>query len=192
MGQEQFVALLFAAFLLTVVIVCSYLSVKTWIDARRMEREAFYRTEALKKFVELQGNVSDAVLETLRHAIEEKSRPPTWRYDYNREREAYYRSETLKRIAAMPEGAAAVLEYLRHDDNRAERKRGESSKLQGMVIAATGAGIMFFGLSMDRWDELLLVGFIPVLVGTVLLVHAFGIMPGSGNQRKADSGPNHE
>ena len=47
----------------------------------------------------------------------------------------------------MPEGAAAVLEYLRHDDNRTERKRGESSKLRGMVIAATGAGIMSFGLS---------------------------------------------
>ena len=55
MGQEEFVVLLFAAFLLTVVIVCSYMSVKTWIDARRMERETFYRTEALKKFVELQG-----------------------------------------------------------------------------------------------------------------------------------------
>jgi Flp pilus assembly protein TadB len=190
MREEEFVVLLFVA--LTVVIVCSYLSVKAWIDARRMEREAFYRTEALKKFVELQGNVSDTVLETLRHAIEEKSRPPTWRYDYNREREAYYRSETLKRIAAMPEGATAVLEYLRHDDSRAERKRGESSKLKGMVIAATGAGIMVFGLSFRGGGELLLVGFIPVLVGTVLLVHAFGIMPGPGNQGKADSGPNHE
>ena len=182
----------FLALLLIAVVVCSYLSVKAWINARRMEREAFYRTEALKKFIELQGNVPDPVLETLRHAIEEKSRPPKWPYDYTREREAYYRSETLKRIAAMPEGAAAVLEYLRHDDSRAERKRGESSKLKGMVIAATGAGIMAFGLSIRGWDELVLVGFIPVLVGTVLLVHAFGIMPGAGNQRRADSGPNHE
>jgi hypothetical protein len=175
--------------LLAVVVVCSYLSVKAWINARRMEREAFYRIEALKKFIELQGNVPDPVLETLRYAIEEKSRPPKWPYDYTREREAYYRSDTLKRIAALPEGAAAVLEYLRHDDNRADRKRGESSKLRGMVIAAAGAGIMVFGLLVRGWDELLLVGFIPVLVGTVLLVHAFGIMPGSGNQAKADSGP---
>jgi len=79
-----------------------------------------------------------------------------------------------------------------HDDSRAERKRGESSKLKGMVIAATGAGIMAFGLSIRGWDELVLVGFVPVLVGTVLLVHAFGIMPGAGNQGKADSGVNHE
>jgi len=61
-----------------------------------------------------------------------------------------------------------------------------------MVIAATGAGIMAFGLSIRGWDELVLVGFVPVLVGTVLLVHAFGIMPGAGNQGKADSGVNHE
>ena len=187
MREVEFIALLLIA-----VVVCSYLSVKAWINARRMEREAFYRTDALKKFIELQGNVPDPVLETLRHAIEEKSRPPKWPYDYTREREAYYRSETLKRIAAMPEGAAAVLEYLRHDENRAERKRGESSKLRGMVIAATGAGIMVFGLSFRGGGELLLVGFIPVLVGTVLLVHAFGISPGAGNQGKADSGLNHE
>ena len=190
MREEEFVVLLFVA--LTVVIVCSYLSVKAWIDARRMEREAFYRTDALKKFIELQGNVPDPVLETLRHAIEEKSRPPKWPYDYTREREAYYRSETLKTIAAMPGGAAAVMEYLRHDDNRAARKRGESSKLRGMVFAATGAGVMFFGLLMHGWEGLLLVGFIPVLVGTVLLVHAFGFSPGAGNQRKADSSLNHE
>ena len=187
MREVEFIALLLIA-----VVVCSYLSVKAWINARRMEREAFYRTDALKKFIELQGNVPDPVLETLRHAIEEKSRPPKWPYDYTREREAYYRSETLKTIAAMPGGAAAVMEYLRHDDNRAARKRGESSKLRGMVFAATGAGIMFFGFLMHGWEGLLLVGFIPVLVGTVLLVHAFGISPGAGNQGKADSGLNHE
>jgi hypothetical protein len=183
----------YVAILLIVVVVCSYLSVKAWIHARRMEREAFYRTDALKKFIELQGNVPDPVLETLRHAIEEKIQPPKWFwYDYNREREAYYRSETLKRIAAMPEGAATVVEYLRHDDNRAARGRSESAKLRGMVIVAAGAGIMAFGLSIRGWDELVLVGFIPLLVGTVMLVHAFGIMPRAGNPAKADSGLNHE
>ena len=184
MGQEL------VALLLSVVVVCSYLSVRVWIEARRMEREAFYRTEAMKKFIELQGNVSDPVLETLRHAIEEKSRPPTWRYDYNREREAYYRSETLKRIATMPDGAAAVLEYLRHDDNRTERKRAESSRLRGMAIAAAGAGIMAFGFLVRGWNELLLVGFIPVLVGTVTLIHALGARPVAVNHGKASSGLN--
>jgi hypothetical protein len=184
MRNEEFFLFLFAV--VAVVIVCSYLSVKAWIDARRMEREAFYRTESLKKFIELQGNVPDSVLETLRHAIEEKSQPPSWRYDFPREREAFYRSETLKRIAAMPEGAAPVLEYLRYDENRAERKRAESSKLKGMVITATGAGIMAFGLSVRDWDELVLVGFLPFLVGIVMLVHSLGIIRGTGSPSKAD------
>jgi hypothetical protein len=165
--------------LLTVIVVCSYLAVKAWINARRLEREAFYRTDALKKFIELQGSVPDAVLETLRHAIEQKPQPPKWPYDYAREREAYYRSETLKKIAEMPEGAAAVLDYLRHDEDRAERQRGEASKKRGMVTAATGAGIMVFGFASGRDAlALILVGFIPVLIGTVLLAHAFVIAPG--------------
>ena len=178
-------------FVLSVVIVCSYLSVKAWIDARRMEREAFYRTEALKKVVELHGNVSEAVLETLRHAIEEKTRPPGWRYDYNREREAYYRSETLKSIAATPGGAAAVVEYLRHDDKRSARKREESSKLAGMFITAIGAAFIVFGFLASA-EPLLLVGLIPGLFGTALLVHASGIRRGAASQSKADSGLNHE
>ena len=43
---------------------------------------------------------------------------------------------------------------------------------------------MAFGLSIRGWDELVLVGFVPVLVGTVLLVHAFGIMPGAETRAK--------
>src|SRR5678815_4981676 len=75
--QEAYISLL-----LIVVVVCSYLSVKAWIDARRMEREAFYRTEALKKIAELQENVSEPELEALRHAVEQSDHP-RFRYDYN-------------------------------------------------------------------------------------------------------------
>jgi hypothetical protein len=157
-----------------------------------MEREAFYRTEALKKVVELQGNVSDAVLETFRHAVEEKSRPPKKPYDFNREREAYYRSETLKSIASAPGGAAAVVEYLRHDDDRAALKRSESSKLAGMFITATGAGFIVLGMLDHQGDGLMLVGLIPVLFGTALLVHASGILRGTKKQAKADGGLDHE
>jgi hypothetical protein len=175
------------AFLLVAIVLCSYLSVKAWIDARRLEREAFYRTEALKKIVELQGNVPDSVLETLRHAIEEKTRPSPWaNYDYNREREAYYRSETLKRIAATPGGAAAVVEYLRLDDNRAARKRGEFSKLAGMITAAAGVGLMVFLRLLDDGRPVYMVGLIPVLVGTAVLIYAFGIMPRTADEGKRD------
>jgi hypothetical protein len=168
----------YVALLLTVVILCSYWSVKAWVDARRAEREAFYRTEAVKKIVELQGNVSEPLLETLREAIEQKNKPSPWlRYDYNREREAYYRSETLKRIAGVPGGAAAVVEYLRNDDNRAARRREEFSKLAGIITVAAGVGMMVFLRLLDPERPVYMVGLIPVLVGTALLVYAFGMMP---------------
>jgi Flp pilus assembly protein TadB len=91
----------------------------------------------------------------------------------------------------MPEGAAAVVEYLRHDDHRAALKRGESSKLAGMFIASTGAGIIVFGFWAHDYSPLL-VGLIPLMFGTSLLVHAYGIRCGAGNQSKADSGLNNE
>jgi hypothetical protein len=178
----------YLAFLLAAIVLCSYLSVKAWVDARRLEREAFYRTEALKKIVELQGNVPDSVLEAFRQAIEEKTRPSPWtHYDYNREREAYYRSETLKRIAAAPGGAAAVVEYLRYDDKRTARKRGESSKLAGMITTATGVGLMVFLRLLDDARPVYMVGLIPVLVGTAVLIYAFGIMPWTADEGKRDS-----
>jgi phage gpG-like protein len=164
--------------LLTVVVICSYAAVKSWIDARRLEREAFYRTEAVKKVVDLQGNVSESLLETLRSAIEQQHKPPTWHhYDYNREREAYYRSETLKRIASQPGGAEAVVEFLRNEDNRAARQRGETSKLAGMIIGAAGLGMMVFLRLLDDARPVYMMGLIPFLIGAALLVYAFAIMP---------------
>jgi hypothetical protein len=168
----------YVALLLTVVVLCSFWSVKVWINARRAEREAFYRTEAVKKIVELQGNVSEPLIETLRQAIEQKERPSPWvHYDYNREREAYYRNETLKRVAMASGGASAVLEYLRNDENRVLRMRAESVKLAGMMTASVGVGLMIFLRLLDDTRPVYMVGVIPLLVGIALLVYAFGIMP---------------
>jgi hypothetical protein len=178
----------YVALLLTVVVLCSFWSVKVWLDARRAEREAFYRTEAVKKIVELHGNVSEPLLDTLREAIEQKTRPSPWvHYDYNREREAYYRNETLKKVAVVNGGAAAVVEYLRNDDNRALRARAESVKLAGMMTVSLGIGMMIFMRLLDDSRPIYMVGVIPVLIGISLLVYAFGIMP-SAPERKLDAG----
>ena len=74
-----------------------------------------------------------------------------------------------------------MVEYLRHDDHRAALKRGESSKLAGMLIASTGAAIIVFGF-WARDSGPLLVGLIPLMFGTSLLVHAYGIRRGAGSQ----------
>ena len=44
----------------------SWLAVATWADARRKEREAYYRSETLKKIVETPGPAANTALELLR------------------------------------------------------------------------------------------------------------------------------
>jgi hypothetical protein len=165
-------------FVVIVVALFSYLSVKAWVDARQREREAFYRADAVKKIVELQGNVPESLLDMLRQAVEQKHDPPaSWNYNYNKEREAYYRNEMLKKVAMMPGGAVAVIEYLRHEDRRAAGRRGELSKLAGMITAAAGVGMMVFLRLLDNTRPIYLAGLIPLLVGVSLLVYAFGVVP---------------
>jgi nucleoside recognition membrane protein YjiH len=44
----------------------SFLAVATWTDARRREREAYYKSEALKKIAETQGAGASSAIEFLR------------------------------------------------------------------------------------------------------------------------------
>jgi hypothetical protein len=44
----------------------SFLAVSVWSDARRKEREAYYRSEALKKIAECSGEGAKAAIELLR------------------------------------------------------------------------------------------------------------------------------
>ncbi len=44
----------------------SFLAVSAWSDARRREREAYYRSEALKKIAECSGEGAKAAIELLR------------------------------------------------------------------------------------------------------------------------------
>ena len=43
-----------------------FLAVASWADARRRERESFYRSETLKKIAELQGSGVNAAVELFR------------------------------------------------------------------------------------------------------------------------------
>lgn len=49
----------------------SFVAVASWSDARRREREAYYRSETLKKIAETQGSGAGSALELLRE--EEKN-----------------------------------------------------------------------------------------------------------------------
>jgi len=160
---------------LIVIAVCSYLSVKAWVNAKRAEREAFYRSETLKKFAEMQGTISEPVLQVLREAVKQKEDPPGSfiNYDYNREREAFYRSETVKKLAEMGGGPAAAMEYLREDEKKTSQRRKQAVRLGGMITAASGIALMVFLAAVVKREEVYLAGLIPTFVGIVLVLSSF-------------------
>ena len=54
--------------------VFSFLSIAAWSDARRKEREEFYRSETLKKLADVPGTGAAAVMEYLREEERTKAR----------------------------------------------------------------------------------------------------------------------
>jgi hypothetical protein len=156
----------------------SWLAISSWADARRKEREAFYRSEALKKLAEMQGAVPDSVLQLLREALapspELKPPNPMWNPgDYRRAKKAQYQNEMLAKLAAMP-GATAEsgMEYLRNEQRIADRRWREGMQIAGMITAGTGFGLLIFLRAIITDMPVYLVGFIPVFVGIALIVAA--------------------
>lgn len=52
--------------IVTMIALFSFLAVASWTTARRKEREAYYKSETLKKLAEMQGNTGGSVLDFLR------------------------------------------------------------------------------------------------------------------------------
>jgi hypothetical protein len=52
--------------IVSTIAVFSFLAVASWTNARRKEREAYYKSETLKKIAEVQGNAAGSILELLR------------------------------------------------------------------------------------------------------------------------------
>jgi hypothetical protein len=52
----------------------SFLAVASWSDARRREREAYYKSETLKKIAETQGSGASSAIEFLREQEKNASR----------------------------------------------------------------------------------------------------------------------
>ena len=63
--------------IVSVIAVFSFISVATWAEHRRKEREAYYRTELLKKLADSTGDSARQVLELMREkdlAVERRRR----------------------------------------------------------------------------------------------------------------------
>ena len=52
--------------IVSVICVFTFVSIASWADARRKEREAYYKSETLKKIAESQGQGATSALELMR------------------------------------------------------------------------------------------------------------------------------
>jgi hypothetical protein len=154
----------------------SFLGVRAWVNAQQREREAYYKSEAIKKVAEMQGTAPEAMLDLLREAL--RSPTPTPQLISNAHAREFYRSETLKRMAEMKGDASTVLAVMREDEHRAARRVREGLKLAGLILAGVGAGLVVFLRAIVPDMPVFLVGLIPLLVGGALLSYAFVFAPG--------------
>ena len=156
----------------------TFLAVASWSTERRKEREALYRSEAIKKIAEMQGDVSEPVMAVLREALAawKSLEPPT----HPLVAVHRYRSETLQKIADSSSGsAAAVMEFLREEERTRSRRIKEGLKVAGVICAAVGIAltvVLALVLPPDQ-PPVYLVGLIPATVGAVLYGSALVIGP---------------
>lgn len=157
--------------------LCSLWAVQSWVTNRRQEREAFYRSEAIKKIAEMQGATPEPVLALLREALVSRpDGPSVWASPgaYIREREAFYRAETLKNLAGSPGGGSeAILQLMHEEERRSLRRIVGGLRLGGLVLIAVGIGvtILLHELILDM--PVYLAGLIPTFIGVALLVSSY-------------------
>ena len=151
----------------------SFLGVRSWADAQSREREAYYKSEAIKKVAEMQGAAPEPVLALLREALKPppEAPPHLWGAAHVR---AFYKSETMKRILEVKGGDAdAVLAVMREYENRAARRVSDGLKLTGLILAGAGVGLLIFLQAFVPDMPVYLASLIPLLVGAALLGYAF-------------------
>jgi len=156
----------------------SFLSIAAWTSARQREREAYYKSEAIKKLAEMQGATPEPVLQVLREAMGSWKSSPSPANMGPFQARAYYRAETVKRIADMQgAGADVVLTVLREEERIGARRTREGLKLAGFITCAVGLGLLIALRAIIPDMPVYLVGFIPVFVGVALLAYGFTYAP---------------
>jgi hypothetical protein len=102
----------------------------------------------------------------------------TWSENRRKERETYYRHETYRKLIEQQGGSnEAVLELMRQEEEQKQRRRIEGLRLGGMITFVVGVGLIPFLYYLIDDEPIYLVGIIPALVGLVLLVYGFFMVP---------------
>jgi hypothetical protein len=148
----------------------SFLAVSAWSAERRREREAFYKSEAIKRIVEMQGNAPEEVVRALLNTVnawkEEKPMAPM-------QSRNYYRAQSLEKVAAAGAGAEALLTFLREEQRNSARRTREGTRLAGLINLAVGLGVVLFLIVVIPEKPIYFAGIIPAGVGVVLIAYSF-------------------
>jgi len=156
----------------------TFLSIGAWTGARRKEREAYYKSEAIKKIAEMQGTTPEPVLQMLRETMSAWKDHPSPANMGPYQAKAYYRAETIKKIADMQgAGADSVLAVLREEERISARRVREGLKLAGFITCAVGFGLLIVLRAIITDMPVYLVGCIPVFVGIALLAFGYTYSP---------------
>lgn len=160
------------------IALCTFLSVAAWTSARRKERDAYYKSEAIKKIAEMQGTAPEPVLQMLRETMSAWKDHPSPANMGPYQARAYYRAETIKKLADMQgAGAESVLAVLREEERIGARRTREGLKLAGFITGAVGVGLVICLRAIVPDMPVYLVGFIPGLVGVALLAYGYSYSP---------------
>lgn len=153
----------------------SFLAVAAWSKERRREREALYRSEAIRKIAEMGGDVSAPVLQLLRESMAAWKEQPSPANMGPVQARVYYRNQTLQRIAeATGGGAEAALTYLREEQQLNARRSRMGLKIAGVICFAAGAvTTVVLRQVVPPGPPVYLTGLIPATIGAVLFACSF-------------------
>lgn len=117
---------------LPVLMICvfSFISIAVWADARRREREAFYRSETMKKLAESAGTGGATVLEMMRE----------------QDRSARRRRREGQKLGGLVVTAIGVglMAFLRGIDQK------QPAYLMGLIPLLVGLSVLAFGLIAEK------------------------------------------
>jgi hypothetical protein len=99
-----------------------------------------------------------------------------WVNARRREREAYYRSETIRKLVESQAGASAI-EFLREEQKNHERRRQEQLKLGGLVLLATGLGLIAMFVLLVPRKPVYAIGLVPLFIGIAQLAYVWLVAP---------------
>ncbi len=155
----------------------SFLAVASWAHSRRKEREAFYKSEAIRKIAEMPTAPPEPVLQLLRQAVATPSHPPAG--TGAAQAKAYYRAETMKRIAEMQgAGTESLLAFIKEEEEAEARRLRVGLRLAGLICLVVGIGlaVMLRPLVPSPPNPpVYIVGIVPALVGVVLVASSYTI-----------------